>query len=86
MVEIGWADYVFKKDYKLMPLEELEKFVATNNHLPNIPSAQEVTQKGLDLGSVQAKQMEKIEELTLYIIELNKKIETQDKRIAELEK
>ena len=73
VVEIGWADYVFKKDYKLLPISELEKYVSINNHLPNIPSSQEIETKGLDLGSVQAKQMEKIEELTLYIIEVNKK-------------
>jgi hypothetical protein len=85
VVEIGWADYVFKKDYKLMPLEQLEKFISHNKHLPNIPSAAEVEEKGLDVGAVQAKQMEKIEELTLYIIELNKTVETL-KREVELSK
>lgn len=79
VVEIGWADYVFAKNYKLMPLNDVESFIATNKHLPNIPSAKEIEEKGLDIGAVQSKQMEKIEELTLYIIELNK-------RISELEK
>ncbi len=86
VVEIGWSDYVFNKDYKLMSIEELDKFVSINNHLPNIPSGKEIEEKGLDIGGVQAKQMEKIEEMTLYIIQLNKKIEAQNKRIAEWEK
>jgi trimeric autotransporter adhesin len=79
VVEINWADYVFNKSYKLIPLNELEKFIALNKHLPNIPAAADVEKNGLDVGAVQAKQMEKIEELTLYILELNK-------RITELEK
>ena len=79
VVEINWADYVFNKEYKLMTIDELEKFVTANKHLPNIPTGSEIEKNGLDIGSVQAKQMEKIEELALYIIELNK-------RIAELEK
>jgi hypothetical protein len=86
VVEIGWADYVFHKDYKLMPLNELEKFISSNKHLPNIPAASEVETKGLDVGAVQAKQMEKIEELTLYIIEMNKKMKEQNERVAQLEK
>lgn len=86
VVEIGWADYVFHKDYKLMPLNELEKFVNANKHLPNIPTSDEIKEKGLDVGDVQAKQMEKIEELTLYIIEMNKKIQEQNQQLVELEK
>ena len=86
VVETGWSDYVFNNNYKLMPLNELEKFVSANKHLPNIPSACEVEEKGLDVGNTQAKQMEKIEELTLYIIEMNKKMQEQNQRIAELEK
>ena len=86
VVEIGWADYVFNKNYNLLSLNEVEKYIAKNQHLPNIPSAKEIEEKGLDLGALQAKQMEKIEELTLYIIELNKKLEAQNIRILELEK
>jgi hypothetical protein len=75
VVETGWADYVFNENYKLRPLEEVEKFIQLNNHLPNIPSAKEVEEKGLSLGDTQKKMMEKIEELTLYVIELKKEIE-----------
>jgi trimeric autotransporter adhesin len=72
----NWADYVFAKDYKLAPLSEVEKYYTANKHLPNVPSSQELVSEGLDLGVMQAKQMEKIEELTLYIVEQNKAIET----------
>lgn len=71
----NWADYVFEKDYVLKNLNELETFIKTNKHLPNISSAQEVVKEGLDLGAMDAKLLEKIEELTLYIIEQNKRIE-----------
>ena len=86
VVETGWSDYVFNKDYKLMPIKELENYVTNKKHLPNIPSSNEIEKQGLDVGAVQAKQMEKIEELTLYIIEMNKKIQEQNKRIIDLEK
>lgn len=69
----GWADYVFKKDYKLATLEEVEKHINDKGHLPNIPSAEEVVKNGLNLGEMDAKLLEKIEELTLYSIDLNKK-------------
>jgi hypothetical protein len=75
IVESGWADYVFNKNYKLRSLDEVEKFIKQNNHLPNIPSAKEIEEKGLHVGDVQRKMMEKIEELTLYMIELKKEIE-----------
>lgn len=71
----AWADYVFATDYNLKPLSEVEKFIKTNNHLPNIPSATELATEGLDLGKMQALQMEKIEELTLYLIDMKKEIE-----------
>ena len=58
-----------------------QEYIKENKHLPNIPSANEIETKGLNVGAVQAKQMEKIEELTLYIIEMNKKIQAQDARI-----
>jgi trimeric autotransporter adhesin len=71
----NWADYVFANDYKLAPLNEVEKYYTVNKHLPNVPSSQELLQSGLDLAAMQAKQMEKIEELTLYIVAQNKAIE-----------
>lgn len=70
----GWADYVFKKDYKLRTLEEVEKHIADKGHLPNIPSTAEVEKDGINLGEMDAKLLEKIEELTLYSIEQNKQI------------
>jgi len=75
VVETGWADYVFDETYKLPLLSDVEKFIQQNKHLPNIPSAKEVEEKGLHLGDTQKRMMEKIEELTLYMIEANKKIE-----------
>jgi hypothetical protein len=70
----AWADYVFANDYKLKPLSEVESFINENKHLPNVPSASELVKEGLDLGKMQATQMEKIEELTLYLIEMKKEI------------
>jgi len=71
----SWPDYVFEKKYNLMPLDKLETFINTNNHLPNIPKASEVAKEGLEIGEMQRRMMEKIEELTLYIIKLKKEIE-----------
>jgi hypothetical protein len=82
----SWPDYVFHKNYNLLPLSEVEKFIQENNHLPEIPSASEVEKEGLDIGDNQALLLKKIEELTLYVIEQNKKIEDQGKRIENLEK
>jgi len=70
----GWADYVFKKDYKLRTLEEVEKYIIEKGHLPNVPSADEVVENGVNLGEMDAKLLEKVEELTLYSIEQNKQI------------
>jgi hypothetical protein len=70
-----WADYVFANDYKLMPLKEVENFVKANKHLPGISSANDLVKNGLDVADMQAKQMGKIEELTLYIIKQDKAIE-----------
>jgi hypothetical protein len=81
-----WADYVFESDYKLMPLRLVEDFVNTNKHLPEIPSAEEVKINGHKLGEMDVLLLKKIEELTLYIIAQEKKIESQDKKIETLEK
>jgi hypothetical protein len=71
----NWPDYVFNNQYKLRGLNEVEDFIKKNNHLPGIPSAKEVESNGVNVGEMQKLQMEKIEELTLYIIELKKEIE-----------
>ena len=74
LVSSGWPDYVFDKKYKLKSLSDVEKFITKNNHLPNIPSAAEVEKNGIEVGDMQKKIMEKIEELTLYIIDLQKQV------------
>lgn len=70
----SWPDYVFDEDYKLSPLSEVEKFIKENGHLPGIPSAQEVKDNGLSLGEMNKNLMEKVEELTLYVIQLQKEV------------
>lgn len=69
-----WADYVFTDSYDLLPLSEVEKHIEEKGHLPNVPSAEEVTQSGIDVAKMDAKLLEKIEELTLYIIQQQKEI------------
>ena len=71
-VETDWADFVFKDDYQLMKLSDLEQFIQDNGHLPEIPSEVEVEEKGISLGEMNSKLLQKIEELTLYTIQLNK--------------
>jgi hypothetical protein len=68
----GWADYVFEEGYQLMPTEELEAFIKEHKHLPGVPSAQEVVENGIDLADMNRILLEKIEELTLRVIELEK--------------
>ncbi len=79
-----FPDYVFKPNYTLMPLEELDDYINKNHHLPNIPTANEVKENGLGIAEMQVKQMEKIEELTLYLIELKKEIKVIKKENLEL--
>jgi len=81
----SFPDYVFSKDYQLKSLPELEAFIKQNGHLPNIPTALEVEANGQDLGLIQQKLLEKIEELTLYVIELSKNNEQLLKRIQKFE-
>lgn len=81
---LTWPDYVFVKDYKLLPLSEVEKHINEKGYLPNMPSAAEVEKDGIAVGDIIKRQQEKIEELTLYLIEQNKKIEEQNKKIEAL--
>jgi hypothetical protein len=71
----NWPDYVFNNNYKLLPLAELKKFIQQNNHLPNIPKASVIEKEGIEVGDMQKKMMEKIEELTLYILDLQKQVD-----------
>lgn len=70
-----WYDVVFSKDYKLMPLAEVSTFIASNSHLPEIPSDKEVLANGLNMGEMNALLLKKIEELTLYLIDQQKQID-----------
>ncbi|ASW75022.1 cell wall anchor protein [Chryseobacterium piperi] len=81
-----WADYVFKKGYQLRSLEEVEQHIEEKGHLPNIPSADEVVKNGINVAEMDAKLLEKIEELTLYSIEQNKQLKSQSEEIKELKK
>ncbi|WP_369012993.1 hypothetical protein [Flavobacterium anhuiense] len=83
-VDLNGADFVFENDYKLMPLNELEKFVKDNKHLPEVLPAKEMEKNGTDLGVLASKLLQKIEELTLYTIEQNKKIEKQNQELKML--
>ncbi|MEM7296879.1 MAG: hypothetical protein AAF391_01270 [Bacteroidota bacterium] len=80
----GWSDFVFEKDYKLPTLEEVEKHINDKGHLPEIPSEAEVTENGINLGEMNAKLLQKIEELTLYLIEQNKEIKALKEEVSEL--
>lgn len=81
----SWADFVFAEDYKLPSLEEVEQHIQEHKHLPEIPSAAEVSKQGVNVVEMQAKLLQKVEELTLYVIEQNKKINEQNKKIGVLE-
>ncbi len=84
----GWADFVFEDSYDLKSLEDVESFINENKHLPDVPTESEVKENGLSLGQSNAMLLQKIEELTLYLIQQNKEIKTlkdQNKKIVELE-
>ena len=85
-VETGWADFVFENDYELRTLEEVEQHINEKGHLPEIPSEAEVTENGIYLGEMNAKLLQKIEELTLYLIEQNKELKAANAKIEQLQK
>jgi hypothetical protein len=80
----SWPDYVFKKEYRLLSLNEVEKQIKENGHLPNVDSADEIAENGFPVGQMNAKLMEKVEELTLYLIEQDKKLVKQNEEIIAL--
>lgn len=84
ITKLGWSDYVFNDDYKLRSLLDVAQFIKQNKHLPDVPSAKEVEDKGIDLGDNQALLLKKIEELTLYVIELKEENKRQDKKINQI--
>ncbi len=77
----GWADYVFAKDYKLMPLKELATFIENEGHLPEVPTTEEAVKNGIELKQMNILLLKKIEELTLYTIEQQKRIEVLEKKV-----
>lgn len=87
LLQADWPDYVFSPAYKLMNLSDLEAYIEKNKHLPGIPSATELKAKGgVETGEMSRKLMEKVEELTLYIIQQQKQIAQQQKQIEALQK
>ncbi len=81
-----WPDYVFKPSYNLPTLPETEQFIKANSHLPGVPSAKEIEKEGLDLGDGQAVLLKKIEEMTLHMIEMNKRLEKLEAENAAMKK
>lgn len=81
----GWHDYVFDEGYEIRSLASLEEYVKANKHLPEIPSEAAVKADGIDLGEMNGKLLKKIEELTLYLIEQNKKLEKQGEQLRDLQ-
>nr|WP_315421948.1 hypothetical protein [uncultured Pedobacter sp.] len=82
----NWPDYVFDKDYKILGLNELDAYISENHHLPDVPSAKEVEANGIALGETNKLLLKKVEELTLYLIEQNKKITAQNLKIEALDR
>ncbi len=83
-VATDWSDFVFDPDYDLKSLEQVEEFIDKNGHLPDIPSAEEVEENGISLGAMDAKLLQKIEELTLYMLEMKKENDLQANEIEQL--
>jgi hypothetical protein len=80
----NWCDYVFDKSYDLMPISELKSYIEQNKHLPNIPTASHMESNGIPLSEMTRKHMEKIEELTLYIIQQQGQIDALSRKVSEL--
>lgn len=80
-----WPDYVFSPNFKLKPLEEVEDFIVVNGHLPEVPSAKEVEENGVSVGEMNAILLKKVEELTVYAIELNKTLRSLEEKVKSLE-
>ena len=85
-VNTNWPDFVFADGYNIRPIAEVEKYIKANKHLPDIPTSTEVRGQGVGLGEMQAKLLQKVEELTIYVVELKKENETLKKRVEALEK
>ena len=86
IVETMWCDFVFEKDYRLRPLSEVEEFISLNKHLPEIPPASDVEANGIKVGEVHSKLLLKVEELTLYMIDADKRIQALQAELDSLRK
>ncbi|MGD9159115.1 MAG: hypothetical protein PVG39_11960 [Desulfobacteraceae bacterium] len=86
VTQAAWADFVFEDNYNLSTLTQVESFIKKNKHLPDIPSAKQVEEEGLSMAEMMKKQMQKIEELTLYVIELKKENDEIKKELTEMQK
>ncbi len=84
-LSVPGPDYVFKHDYNLKSLEEVQNYIKKNGHLPNIPSAQEMEENGIQLGEMNMKLLEKIEELVLYTLEQEERLSEQELRLQKIE-
>lgn len=80
----NWPDYVFDKSYKLLPLSEVEEHISEKGHLPNIPSATAVQKEGIELGDMAKRQQEKIEEVFLHLIDMDKRLKALEAENAQL--
>ena len=73
LLTLSLPDYVFASDYELLPLDKLKQYVIAEKHLPKVPPAEELAEQGMEMGKMQTLLLEKVEELTLYVIDLNEK-------------
>ena len=84
LISQGWSDFVFEEQYNLMSLDKLKKYIKTYHHLPGIPTEKEIIQNGLNFGEMQSKLLEKLEELTLYLIAQNKMLKTREQDLIQI--
>jgi hypothetical protein len=88
-LQSAWPDYVFEQDYQLTNIPTLKKYIDEHGHLPNMPSAKTVEKEGIDVGEINTLLLEKIEELSLYLIQMEermRKLEAENKTLKEKQK
>jgi len=85
VTQTGWSDFVFKDSYKLKPLDQVADYVKKNKHLEGVPTEAEVKKNGMSVGEMQAKLLEKVEELTLHMIEMKKENDELKTKVGELQ-
>lgn len=85
VVDSGWADYVFTDEHKLMPLQDLKDFIAANGHLPGLPAEREVRANGMEVSKATTSLLEKVEQLTLYVIQLDEENKSMKQKLEALQ-